>query len=473
MFDELWHAAIALADLIDRRGPGRKPVAILLSGDRYYLVAMLACLAARRVALLLDASFPEVRSLSMIAAAGASLVLKRDGPRTNWPALEYLDPTPCVDHACTLSANVPSGSALRVELDEPALLLATSGSTGTPKLIAHSQRTLWHWARTAHDSMRVTPDDRALSLSSASSLGGVTALFGIPLAGASLHLFDIKTSGISGLLRVLSREPITILRGAPSLFRALAALEQTRGALAGLRILQTYGEPLLRADVLELRKVLPTGCFIRTSYGATECSGLEWYADMTEDHDEFRVAAGVLMPDTEALVDDGGRCCGPGEVGELVIRSRYNALGEWQDGRVISARLAPDRTDPSLRIYRTGDLARYTEDDVFIVLGRQDRMVKINGQRVEPAEIETILRANTSVADLEIVATLRDGRTLLVACLVAEPGESVGLANAARAQLSAALPAFMVPRVLILDRLPRLPGGKVDLTALGALVEQR
>jgi non-ribosomal peptide synthetase component F len=58
-----------------------------------------------------------------------------------------------------------------------------------------------------------------------------------------------------------------------------------------------------------------------------------------ETCDPVHVPAGFLMPDTEAaIVDDFGCSCGPGEAGELLIRSRYNALGEWERGRVSPGR---------------------------------------------------------------------------------------------------------------------------------------
>src|SRR5439155_182864 len=99
--------------------------------------------------------------------------------------------------------------------------------------------------------------------------------------------------GFGGLLNVLSYRPITIFRAAPSLLRALCQhRDLARSAIARLRIAQTYGEPLLKSDVTELREILPPSCLIRTTYGSTEASGLSWFAGEPDDYDPTRVAPG-------------------------------------------------------------------------------------------------------------------------------------------------------------------------------------
>jgi acyl-coenzyme A synthetase/AMP-(fatty) acid ligase len=326
-----------------------------------------------------------------------------------------------------------------------------------------------HWVRTLIRAMHVAPTDRVLSASSPSSLGGFTSLLTFPLAGAASEMFEIKEAGLGGLVEALAQRPVTILRAAPSLLRALAQHpEMATPAMAGLRIVQTYGEPLLKQDVAAIRQLLPPGCRIRTTYGSTEASGLSWFAGDPDEHDPIRVATGALMPDTEArIVDEGGRDCLSGEEGELIIASRYNALGEWREGRLVPGALEPHPDDPGARVFRTGDLARCSADGVFVVVGRKDRMAKINGQRVEPAEVETALRALPGVDRAEVVVDQSTGRTRLVAFVVSVSDAGEEFAETLRRALAARLPAFMVPsRILLVEAIPLLAGGKVDGAAL-------
>lgn len=101
-------------------------------------------------------------------------------------------------------------------------------------------------------------------------------------------------------------------------------------------------------------------------------------------------------------------------------------------------------------------------------------MAKINGQRVELSEVETALRKLKSVASAEVVAYKQDANTKLVAFVVPHNVETSGLPQLLRGQLGASLPQFMVPaRIVLLDSIPRLPGGKVDVVALRKIMDSK
>jgi acyl-coenzyme A synthetase/AMP-(fatty) acid ligase len=465
-FAEFWRAVARLAAEIENtRTSG--PIGILLPTGTLYAVAVFACLAARRLGLLLDENYPEERNAEIAERARAVLLLVSSNLLQSgfWSRFFVKDAAVALND----TAAVPEIAGGPFDLDAPTFILTTSGSAGRPKALVHSQRTMLHWVRTLHDAMHIHPDDRVLSVSSPSSLGGFTSLLTFPLAGASAQMFEIKLGGFGGLLNVLGSRPVTILRAAPSLLRALCQhRDLAKSAMARLRIAQTYGEPLLKSDVTELRQRLPSACLIRTTYGSTEASGLSWFAGEPDDHDPTRVATGTLMPDTRALiVDDLGRPCSPGDAGELLIASRYNALGEWTEEGLIPGRLEADPTDPQVRIFRTGDVARCSPDGVFVVLGRKDRMAKINGQRVEMSEVETALRKLDSVDRAEVVFQEEDGKAKLIAFVVPNKPGSEGLPQLLRRQLATSLPTFMIPsRIVLLDSIPCLPGGKVDAAAL-------
>jgi len=139
-----------------------------------------------------------------------------------------------------------------------------------------------------------------------------------------------------------------------------------------------------------------------------------------------------------------------------------------------SGGLQPHPSGDGTSIFRTGDLARYHPDGVFVVLGRKDRMIKINGQRLEPAEIECVLRSIPSVDRAELIVhrpAAYPGRPRLVAFVVPRCA-SPTLVSDIRAELKRKLPAYMIPsRILLTESIPLLPGGKTDTLALVALAE--
>jgi len=469
-FRELERAIALLAAAIKRTSTGNGPIGIILGNERAYVVAIFACLAVRRIAVLLDASYPAARNSAIAAAAGITLYIAHSARHSlEQSGAAVLDVGEASEVMRAMPPNLPDCTV--VDIDAPAFIICTSGSSGAPKLIVHSQRTILHWSRCSHDAMHVSQDDRALSLSSPSGLGGFIPLLFFPLAGGTLQMLEINEVGIGGMLRVLAARNVSILRAAPSLLRAVARLPECTEAFARIRIVQTFGEGLTHADLQQLRTVLSSECHIRSTYGTTEASGLSCFVRSDDVRHLSNAASGTLLPDTEAVVlDENGLPCPPDVTGELVIRSRYNALGEWSNGRLVPGRLIPDSSDPLRRLFHTGDLARHYADGVFVIVERKDRMLNINGQRVEPAEVEILLRQHFGVEEVEVIPTKRSGTATMTAFVVPKPDTEGSLEATLRAFLRSRVPSFMVPaRFVLLKEIPRLPGGKVDVRTLQTL----
>ncbi len=356
-FRSLQHAVGRLAAAIRASGT-EGPVGLLLSNAVGYPVAVLACQAAGRIALLLDAAAPPAWNATILHHVGVGLLVAATAAEGASFGL------PCIGVETALEpgeAPLPPPEYWLPQ-DAPSFIICTSGSTGQPKAIVHSQRTVMNQVARLIDEFHLSPRDRFLIATSAATTAGLYSLLSI-LCGSPLHLVALDKGGIEALRRALLGRPVTVMRAGPSLMRIIARLPDAQRMLAGLRLLRSTGEPLLHADVAAMRAALPPGCIINNGYGSTEIAGTTWFVHPGDAQDPVRVAAGVLNPGTEAkIVDDDGTTCPPGEVGELWMRTRYAALGEWQDGRVVPGRIETDPHNPALRIFRTGDLARITPD---------------------------------------------------------------------------------------------------------------
>ncbi|NJP68418.1 AMP-binding enzyme, partial [Streptomyces spiramenti] len=122
---------------------------------------------------------------------------------------------------------------------------------------------------------------------------------------------------------------------------------------------------------------------------------------------------------------------------------------------------------PGTRLYRTGDLAHWTPNGTLHYTGRTDTQTKIRGFRIEPAEIEAVLAADASVAQVAVmVREDRAGQKRLVAYVVPHPGATAE-ERALRELCARSLPEHMVPaRVVALDAMPLTANGKLDRVAL-------
>src|SRR4029077_20267428 len=86
--------------------------------------------------------------------------------------------------------------------------------------------------------------------------------------------------------------------------------------------------------------------------------------------------------------------------------------------------------DPAARLYRTGDRTRVNSGGLLEFLGRMDQQVKIRAYRVEPAEIEAVLRQHPAVGQAAVVVDKADGAGVLRAFVTGrgdEPPELSGL----------------------------------------------
>ena len=212
------------------------------------------------------------------------------------------------------------------------------------------------------------------------------------------------------MLALARDEGLTLLDAGPSVVRLLFALDGARPAFARLRVLRSSGESILQADIANWRTILPPECHIAHAYASTEAMfGAHWFVPPDYTSPEPRLPAGYPLVDQDyALIDETGRAVPPGEPGEFVLRSRHIACGEWRDGRCVPGRMQPDPSQEGWRILRTGDLLRLGADGMLRFVSRADRQIKINGVRIEPAEIESVLRRTQGVADAAIIA--RKGR---------------------------------------------------------------
>jgi hypothetical protein len=163
----------------------------------------------------------------------------------------------------------------------------------------------------------------------------------------------------------------------------------------------------------------------------------------------------------------------PGVVGELYAAGPRLARGYLRQPRMTAERfVACPFGESGGRMYRTGDLARVTDEGMLVFVGRVDDQVKIRGYRVEPGEVAALIRRDSAVRDVAVVA--RDNQfseQRLVAYVVLHAtGERTDVELAGlRRRLADALPDHLIPVGFVaLDALPLTPHGKLDRQALPA-----
>lgn len=465
-YAQCWAVIARLArQIVDRVPPGR-PVGILLPNGALFPVAALACFGAGRPYVPIDRNYPARYNRQVLREAGlAALIVDGSDP----PAFDIPPTLPIVDIAEARSGSAVPPIDIAVP-NGPAIILYTSGSTGRPKGICNDQRAILQRVADSTNTFHVSAEDRFILVGSPGTIAGVRDTYTALLNGATLRIADPLRVGIGGALQVLRDERITICYAVPALWRLLLSSPLAREAVAHLRIAQMAGDNPLDSDIALCRDVLPSSCRIMVRYGSTEVPTVfQWFVPRDWRADKPRIPIGYPRPDVDfRLLGDDEEQVAAGEAGELVVRSRYLALGYWQDGKLEPGPFLPDPEDPRARIMRTGDLIRLRADGLAEMLGRKDRQIKIRGLRVDLGQIEAALRDCGSVADAAVIARRQDGEVgALIAFVVPRDPEDARLVDGVREALAARLPRHMRPaHIRRIDAIPRLPSFKSDLKTL-------
>ncbi|MGB0961242.1 MAG: Pls/PosA family non-ribosomal peptide synthetase [Mycobacterium sp.] len=440
------------------RGIGRGDrIGIRMPSGNYALyVAILATLATGAAYVPVDADDPQERAELVFTEADVVAVITEQGlVRGTGSSRGW-------------RASAPLGR-------DDAWIIFTSGSTGTPKGVAVTHRSAAAFvdaeAKMFLQSNPIGPGDRVLAGLSVAFDASCEEMWLAWRHGACLVPAprSLVRSGMDLGPWLVSRD-ITVVSTVPT----LASLWPAE-ALESVRLL-IFGGEACPSELAERLASGPdsVGREVWNTYGPTEATVVACAAKLDGS---TPVSIGLPLPGWDlAVVDNTGAPVRIGEVGELVIGgvglARYLDLDK--DTEKYAAMPSLSHQGHWSRAYRSGDLVRLESDGLYFV-GRADDQVKVGGRRIELGEVDTALVSLPGVSGAAAaVRKTASGTSLLVGYLVTAPagvGTTPGTDQpfdlaAARAQLASALPAALVPRLVVVDELPTRTSGKVDRDAL-------
>ncbi len=459
--------------LLGRYGDAPEAVALLLPQDVDLVAAIMGVLKAGKYYLGLDPGFPTSLLQSTVAEAGARVVLTTSSQAGVAKEVAPAGVAVLVIDGPSESGGYAVNPGLEVSPDHLAYLFFTSGSTGRPKGVMDNHRNVLHNVMRYTNTLRIGPADRMTLLQSASFSGSVSSLFGALLNAACSLPLNLHANSPAQIARWLAEERITIYHSVPAIFRSVLT---ECGALPDLRIVRLEGDQASNADLRLFASRAGPDAMLVNGLGTTE-TGLvrQFFFSPPDEVSGSVVPVGYPVQDMEVLlVDDQHRPVPMGEVGEIAVRSRYLAVGYWQNPDLTHERFLTDPNHPAFRTYLTGDLGRMRPDGCLEHLGRTGRRTKIHGHSVELAEIELALLDLNEVAEAAVVqldSVVTGPRLVAYYVPLHPPGPTV---TELRKALHARLPAFKVPAHFIeLPALPLTKNGKLDRGMLPAVGRER
>ena len=449
--ETLWEAAVEQRRQLQRNGIGPDQLVIYGAGNKPDILALWLAFRSLGSTLLPVDSGTTVREIESIARRfGASaIVLSEATPG----ATELGDASPYVPGLLlvrpTASTEPPDGYR------DAAVLKLTSGSTGLPKATFTTESQLVHDAEHITAAMDIRPGDcqiAAIPLSHAYGIGNL--VLPLLLQGTQIVLREgfVPHQFNSDAIAYGAR----VFPGVPFMFDHFNDHFPPGSWPAGLEVLISAGA---RLEMSTVRSFFSSfGVKIHSFYGASETGGITF-----DDSDEIpdvgtvgRAMPGVsitLRPEDGAPAN-GGRV----HVAGAAVASRY--VGE----KVPDAAFSDGG-------FLTGDFGYLTARGHLVLSGRVSAFINVAGRKVQPHEVEEVLRAMPGVADARVLGApdpVRGQR--IVACIVSRDGNTDPLS--VRQFCAARLAPYKIPRTIIpVDCIPLTERGKTDRYRLQQLVD--
>ena len=253
------------------------------------------------------------------------------------------------------------------EKNSSGLILFSSGSTGKPKAMIHNLDTLI-------DSFK---DKKEKSMNMLvflmfDHIGGLNTVFNALCMGACLIIPKIKDA--KTICELIEKYKIMVLPSSPTFLNLILISEEYKNYdLSSLRMI-TYGtETMPQSLLLKLKEVFPKVKFLQT-FGTSETgisttsskSSNSLFMKLEDINGEYKIVEN-----------------------ELWLRSKTQVLG------YLNASMDSFTSDGW---FKTGDLVE-VDGEYIKIIGRAKEVINVGGQKVLPAEVESIILEMEEISD--------------------------------------------------------------------------
>ncbi len=330
----------------------------------------------------------EFHLRSVLSSADPSMII---GSGSAAAVLETLVPGPVLDldevwPQILEAPLLADDDASEIDPEDVAVLVYTSGSTAAPKGVVCPHRQMVFASQAIVGELGYRSDDVVFCRFPISWDYGLYKLLMTALVGAEIVLADGGSDLV--LLERIRQTGATVVPIVPSFAAMLCALAARSGGEQGaantVRMFTNTGAALADTVADDLRAAFPGAAVIR-QFGQTECKRISVL--LPEYEATKGTSVGRPLPGTAVLIlDDDGKPCEEGVVGEIVVTGPHVMPGYWRAPE-LTARAFRTGTDGESRLH-TGDYGYLDENGFLYYEGRRDDMFKRKGVRISVLEIE-------------------------------------------------------------------------------------
>jgi long-chain acyl-CoA synthetase len=425
----------------------------------YWACAKLGAAAVPLSPLLLAAGFvsllSDARPRVILSTKTLCGVLDQVQPRlayqsaVTWVLIDGEVPGYSRYHSLCVTASVAEPT-IEVEAGDLMTIMYTSGTTGLPKGIMHTHFIRAMYAGLMSASWRMSAESVVLQTGAIVFNGAMLTLLPAFYCGATYILH--KQFDAQAMIDTIAAEKVTHIMMVPSQIIAMLNLPTfDPDKVKSLEMILSLGAPLHKVHKDHLNRVLPN--LFYEIYGVTE-----GFITLLDRADAVRKAGSVGVPPPfydMRIVDEEGRDCAPGQVGEIIGRGPITMAGYVN---------RDDLTAQTIRNgwAHTGDLGHVDEDGYLYLVDRKKDMIDSGGVKVYPKDIEEIVVQHEAVNEVAVFGVPHDkwGETPIAAVVLRADASTS--AEELRDWINSRVAARYqrVDRVVIMTDFPRNAAGK-------------
>lgn len=354
-----------------------------------------------------------------------------------------------------------------------AYVIFTSGSTGEPKGVVMSHTAAQNTLISIENMYNISEEDTILGIAELSFDLSVFDIFSVLGVGGTLVLPNPeKGPDASHWGRLLNEYKVTLWNSVPAQAEMLDAFASKSESYPTVRLVLLSGDWINTSLPGRLRKIMTNAQMISLG-GATEGGIWSIYHEIDEIEERPTILYGkALLGQWMGVVDEELRICPEYVSGQIAIGGYSLAEGYLGDTTLTKEKFVYVEEEKN-RIYLTGDNGRYVENGDIEFLGRLDNQVKINGHRIEIAEIENAIRGMQNIEDCCVVYNQSIGKGVLIAFIKNKISSISYTKEEYRKQLAFFLPPAMIPSEFVnVERFPLSTNGKIDRKGLAESIQK-
>ncbi|CAN5360403.1 AMP-binding protein [soil metagenome] len=353
-----------------------------------------------------------------------------------------------------------------------AYIMFTSGSTGFPKGAVMSHSNVLNFIQWGRQTFGISGEDVFTNVNPIYFDNSVFDFYTSIFSGATLVPLDAAiVKNPKQLVQAINDAKCTIWFSVPSLLVYLLTTKAlSEGDFQSVRRIGFGGEGFPKNKLKQLYDLFGKRIALYNIYGPTECTCIcSSYLISERDFENMTELAplGFMSPNFGYEIIPAE--VGSSDYGELALTGPCVGMGYYNDAdRTAKSFVQNPLKSYDERMYKTGDIVERSENGYLYFKGRVDNQIKHMGYRIELEEVEAAFSSLPYINEVGVIYEKITPELGQIKAFISVAEGSKDLKDI-QVDVKGILPTYMIPKIFVLEALPKNRNGKIDRKQLATI----